>query len=257
MTTTPQKQNIVGWAFDIWEHVLANRMPLMMVVINGIFMLWGLLFNGWNIIIILFLYWVELGVSGVFAVIKMAKTENKITYKQDPPSSRRSMISFFCIHFTMFWIGYAGALCSFLDSDPNNSICEMIFTKPWIALAIILMITNYTISLKKDYFMNGKYKTADLTDLFAEPYIGFLYFTAYVLFATALFEHRFFNIHYVNKNVGLFGCLVIIAKTIIDYLIVSYKMRASIKTKDEIEKKKEEMKKTHKNRNKNKLQDYK
>ncbi|MEI6518882.1 MAG: DUF6498-containing protein [bacterium] len=180
MTTTPQKQNIVTWAFDIWEHVLANRMASISVIFINLFMIYGVLFRDWNVFYIMLLFWAENVINGVFNVIRMITAKNGGWLKL-------FIVPFFCFHYGMFCFVHgvfvfaifgsgmfgttSGATGHLVDSYLDGSFWHNIFqVSNGIGWALLMLIVNSGMTMVRDYFNNGEYKRADIGKLMSEPY---------------------------------------------------------------------------------------
>ena len=172
MNTTLQKQNIVTWAFDIWEHVLANRMSSISAICINLFIIWGVLFRDWNVFNIMLLFWAENVINGVFNVIRMITAKNGGWFKL-------FVVPFFCIHYGMFCFVHGVFVFAIFGANWNSAVSgpgeklvnsyldgsfwhNIFQISSGIGWTLILFAVNNLISLVKDYFRNGEYRTANL-----------------------------------------------------------------------------------------------
>ena len=81
--------------------ILANAIPLL-----------GVLFLGWNVWLLLIVYWLENGIVGAFNVLKILRAEGladptatvRIGGRPGSMAGRTGVAGFFLIHYGLFWL---------------------------------------------------------------------------------------------------------------------------------------------------------
>lgn len=94
-----------------WYRVASSTGAVVALIVANAIPLYGALFLGWNVWMILIVYWLENGIVGFFNVLKILRAEGPA----DPTSNwrmngkpmalvgRGAIASFFLIHYGMFW----------------------------------------------------------------------------------------------------------------------------------------------------------
>ena len=144
---------------SVYFLIAANMVPL-----------FGVLFLKWDIINILFLYWMESGVIGFYNVLKILTAENRGNYIHD--------IFFKIFAFIFFNIHYP-IMLAVLMAAGINLIATLVFNRPlkpfdvlsqtWITLVSFLISHGY--SFVKNYLQGGERKSARVIILLFQPYL--------------------------------------------------------------------------------------
>ena len=101
---------VIERAFDAYR-VNSSRVAVALLVLTNLIPLIGVLWLGWNLMLILALYWVENGIIGAINVVKILLAQGQggpsvsIQINGRPVSgiSRPGMAGFFCLHYGIFW----------------------------------------------------------------------------------------------------------------------------------------------------------
>ena len=127
----------------------------------------GVLFLKWSIGSIMFIYWSENIVIGIYNALKMAQArgegrpEKSADGSMEMPS-RWGMITFFLVHYGFFTFGHgAFVLVIFKKSNPSIGVVFPIF---------ILLFISHGISYWKNFLKGGEYKRVSCQKLFSQPY---------------------------------------------------------------------------------------
>ncbi len=110
-TAAPPKPGWVERGFDAYR-VHSSRVAVALLVITNLIPLAGVLWLGWNLMLILALYWIENGIVGVINVLKIlmaqgtAQPSMRVSINGRPATdlSRTGMAGFFCLHYGIFWV---------------------------------------------------------------------------------------------------------------------------------------------------------
>jgi hypothetical protein len=145
---------------SLFSLVSANLVPLL-----------GVLFFGWSLFPIMFLYWLENVVVGLLNVVRMVRAEKPMPDRQKDlkfggkpydPSMKKSLIFFFIIHYGLFTLVH-GMFVSFLFGPANISLIAA------IAGFASLFISHY-VSYRTNFIGKEEYKNLSAPDLFFQPY---------------------------------------------------------------------------------------
>jgi hypothetical protein len=143
--------------------ILANLLPL-----------FGVLFLGWKVFPILFLYWVENIIIGFFNVLKMsfASPANRKAGKAKLP-----IIAFFCAHYGLFTLVHGVFVIIVFGGTSQGDIGNPDFPPIIASLGnygilwgIITLFVSHGLSFGINYIGKGEYKEANLNSLMSEPY---------------------------------------------------------------------------------------
>lgn len=134
-----------------------------MVPVAGVFLL------GWSVSAILFLYWAENAVIGIFNLIKMKKARGEVVKSRysvnDRPArdtKRAGLMFFFLVHYGMFTLGH-GVFVIALFGIPVEAL-------NWIGLSLLLMFISHGVSYFYNFIGREEYLRVSYQDLFIQPY---------------------------------------------------------------------------------------
>jgi hypothetical protein len=151
-----------------------KRISVITIIVTNLVPIYGVLFMGWRVFPVMFLFWVENVIIGVSNVLKMALSS--------PGSfgqwvAKIFMIPFFCIHYGMFTLVHGIFILVFFGGYAQqgsimpgvNDVFGLIGSLQ-IGGAVLALILSHTVSFITNYIGKGEYKTANLSDLMAQPY---------------------------------------------------------------------------------------
>jgi hypothetical protein len=93
-----------------WSNSGVSVASIVALVVSNLVPLFGVLFGGWSLFLLLVMYWIESGIIGAINVAKMAMARGQDT---DRGSRRRNslgsmskllLIPFFVFHYGLFWV---------------------------------------------------------------------------------------------------------------------------------------------------------
>ena len=181
------------------EKVLNQKIPtslIGLIIANILPILW-VLFRDQSAGFILFLYWSESAIIGIFTVLKMKKAENlgdDITSNGKIPTKEES-INFFCMHFGLFMVVHLVFL--------NEMVWP--FGLNWsLVITFLGLFISHRFSYKEDFIGKHEYKKITVSKLFVSPY------PRIIIIHTILFGGFFL----ATNPIFIIG--IIIVKTIID-----------------------------------------
>lgn len=129
--------------------VVANLVPLV-----------GVLFFGWSLFGVIAVYWLENGVIGAYAVLRIALAGETA----DTPS-KVFLAPFFLVHYGGFWLGHGVFLVSLFGDGGGFGAGPMPGGGAVVALAL-----SHGTSFVMNYLVGGERKTASPTLEMFRPY---------------------------------------------------------------------------------------
>lgn len=146
------------------KQIAAPEVSLLLVNFLPIF---GVFFLHWSIFIILFMYWLENIVVGLYSVLKLFRCETKT---KDMPKNiaglaalrKIFMILFFTFHFGMFTLGH-GILVFILFYEPGLTIMDII-------LMFTVLMFSHGISYYTHFLKGEEYRKITLIEIYKAPY---------------------------------------------------------------------------------------
>jgi hypothetical protein len=164
-----------------WYRVTSSTWAVVALVIANLVPLAGVLFFGWSVWLILIVYWIENGIVGVINVLKMRKAVGPISagdggLVNDRPASSlssASRISFFIMHYGMFWVVHGIFVLSlplFAMADDGGGDVTTVVDPITVGLAVFALAVSHVLSYWLNYVQGGEYlRTSAASQMFA-PY---------------------------------------------------------------------------------------
>lgn len=157
------------------------------LIISNLSILYGVLFQGWDVFQILFLYWLESGAIGFINIFKIFLAEGKVNqdeiikkdlnkiglneralkqyvFVQSMFISKPGVIIVFCIHFSFFMIAHLIFLVTFFKPKLTGAFINYVFP------VLIVFLVSHTLSFFINYIGRGEYKVADFVKQSKAPY---------------------------------------------------------------------------------------
>ncbi|MCU0447007.1 MAG: DUF6498-containing protein [Microscillaceae bacterium] len=186
--------------------ILANLVPLA-----------GVLFLGWSVFSVVFLFWLESLIIGFFNVWKMIFAQKSELMSIDGKAqasgcAKLFLIPFFMVHYGMFMVGQGIFIFVFLgntfqtESGITSNTQSQLNNAFWLALLVLFI--NHLGGFLRNYIFKKAYQTAVVSKLLFAPY-GRVFIQQFVIigggFLLAVFHTNF-----------VFLALLIILKIIAD-----------------------------------------
>jgi hypothetical protein len=142
------------------------NIPLISLILSNLVPIFGVIFLQWSIEEIIFLYWFENIVIGIYNIFKIIKSEGQIKYEENQkvnrPLVKTFIIVFFIFHYGFFTLIHGVFVFTlFIKSNILNTS---------ILWAILSLFISHGISYFKNYLGSGEYKKVDPNMLFLQPY---------------------------------------------------------------------------------------
>jgi len=145
--------------------VLANFVPVA-----------GVLFLGWDIGTLMFLFWCENAVMGVYNVLRMLACQPRSVVEW---IVKIPVVPFFCVHYGIFcFVHGMFVVAMFMRDGSTEELGEpdlpahlwMMLQDPSFALAVAGLVVSHGISFVTNFLRRGEYLTAVPKDLMMRPY---------------------------------------------------------------------------------------
>jgi hypothetical protein len=143
----------------------------------------GVLFFGWSLFSVMFLYWLENGIIGFYTALKMARVGG---------ISSLLLVPFFCLHYGGFMAGHLVFLLVFFANDPvskhifNNNVLSLAFSE--VAIPSVALFISHGHSFFSNFLGKKEFASSSIDRLMAAPYkrIAIMHLT--ILFGAFLIE---------------------------------------------------------------------
>ena len=170
---------------DWWRQ--SSRTALISIIVVNMFPLIGVLLGRWSLFSVMFLYWAENAVVGVYNALKIA-----LAQKGGGGMKRFLIIPFFLFHYGMFWFvhgvfvfvlfggGGLGSRGGFSLSPPALFDVAMLPEGVWAALGA--MILSHGLSFVNNYIGGQEYLQVTPDEQMAKPYTRVVVLHVSILF---------------------------------------------------------------------------
>ena len=145
---------------------------LFLIAVNTI-PLFGVLFFGWSLFSIMFLYWIENGIIGFFNIFKIALARvpsSGFTINGRPvsPSNKELRITFFILHYGLFWTVH-GVFVFVFFGLPSSDLFGS-FEPRGVAIAAAALFLSHGVSFFVNFLGKEEYRTVSPDQQMTEPY---------------------------------------------------------------------------------------
>jgi len=148
-----------------------------MLILANLGPIFGVVFMGWQVFPILFLFWMENVIIGASNVLKMIVCSSS---GQRQGVAKAFLIPFFCVHygiftsvhgiFIIFIFGMIGGFIKPGDFSSGPFDVIGIIGKLQLWWAVLAMVVSHAVSFAVNYVGNGEYKNSNLIQLMLQPY---------------------------------------------------------------------------------------
>ncbi|MBN1625923.1 MAG: hypothetical protein JW944_05305, partial [Deltaproteobacteria bacterium] len=153
-----------------WEGILSFS-SLVLIAANLV-PLAGALLLGWSVFLIVFLFWVENLVIGIFNIIKLTLAHGKGSNL----AVKIFTVPFFAIHYGGFCAGHCVFILAvfgkWTDADPTgfHNFIRDIFIDEKAIYAVLALFLSHGFSLVYNFILKGERMQADINKLMTAPY---------------------------------------------------------------------------------------
>ncbi len=172
-------------------RVNSSAIAVALLIITNLIPLAGVLWFGWDLLLILALYWAENGVVGVINVLKILTAEGttssprtmrwSVNGRPATSLSRLGTAGFFTVHYGLFWVVHGIFVFTFIPAMTGLSSQESgapgggFFGFPEVdvpafAFAVVGLAISHGVSFWMNYIGRGEYRTLSPADVMTQPY---------------------------------------------------------------------------------------
>ena len=132
----------------------------------------GAIFLDWSVFLIIFLFWIENLIIGIFNVVKILLAQGK----DSTTSAKLFAAPFFLIHYGGFCAGHGVFVISvfgrWANADLKNfhNFIQEIFIDEKAVYAVIALFFSHGLSLIYNYVLKGEHKLATVNKVMMAPY---------------------------------------------------------------------------------------
>jgi hypothetical protein len=150
------------WRPTATALLLANLIPLA-----------GVLAFGWDVFALVFLFWLENVVVGVFNVLRMLWVQRGA---ERMPMAKIVVIPFFCVHYGMFTAVHGVFVFALFGSGlaagvfPSGEMVLQVIDEQALWVAVSALVLSHAFSFVRNYVGQGEYRRVTLQRLMSQPY---------------------------------------------------------------------------------------
>jgi len=150
------------------------RPSVVSLLLANLFPLYGVLFLGWDVFLIILVFWLENVVIGAFNVLRML-----VAAPRDGASwaLKAFLVPFFCVHYGGFCAGHGVFVVGFfggaMRGDGTFRNLEDVFgfvRSSGLKWAVLGLVLSHGVSFVMNYLRKGEYRNAKLETLMFQPY---------------------------------------------------------------------------------------
>ena len=166
-----------------WYRVTSSVWAVVTLIAANLVPLVGVLFFGWNVWMILIVYWLENGVVGVFNVLKMLKaqgpsdgsTSMRVNGVPAATMSRAALVPFFIVHYGIFWLVHGIFVWTLpvfgtLETETASDRLTTGFDPVTIPLAVLVLAISHGVSYWFNFIKGGEYLRVSVARQMGAPY---------------------------------------------------------------------------------------
>jgi hypothetical protein len=171
-------------------RVHSSRIAAAFLVITNLIPLAGVLWLGWDLMLILALYWAENGIVGVVNVLKILAAEGQppesfpVSVNGRPATSltRLGTAGFFCVHYGIFWVVHGFFVFTFVPAmtgldplsgsglGPFDGGLGALPDAPVLLAGVVGLAISHGVSFWTNYLGRGEYRRLSPAEVMVQPY---------------------------------------------------------------------------------------
>jgi len=168
----------VGWLFDAARRAQrlshSSGAAIGALVVGNLIPLVGVLVLGWEVGLVLGLYWIENGIVGIINCAKMALAQGD---GPDGNARKTTQIPYFIVHYGLFWfvhgifVGVIAAIGSPAAFNGGGFGLSGTSADPLAVLvAVVGLSVSHLVSFWVDFIGKGEYRTVTVAQQMQAPY---------------------------------------------------------------------------------------
>lgn len=158
-----------------WRDIDWRQPSVIALVLANLVPVFGVIFLHWEVFPLMFLFWSENVIIGVFNVLKMlsANPESPIGW-----IGKSFIVPFFCVHYGMFTFIHGIFVVELFGRNsvgpihgfPNLGTFWHVMRENDLGWAVLGLAVSHGISFGTNYIGKGEYRRASLNQLMSQPY---------------------------------------------------------------------------------------
>lgn len=142
-----------------------NRTAIALLVAANMLPIFGVLLWDWNVFAILFLFWCENVVLGVFGIAKTA-----VFARQFHKAGGLFLAAFFTVHYGGFMLGHLTVLTKLFSESRNMAVSVREVLDFWTWIAIGALVVSHGWSFVTNFLANKEFESLSSLGAMAMPY---------------------------------------------------------------------------------------
>lgn len=199
---------------DSPKPIFPFRHPVLWALINLFITLYGILFKGWNLQPIVYIFWIEIILNVMAVLIRVAGAMNK-----RPFWDGIGLKIFFLLFGAVMGFAFILLTVVFTFKVYENGVNSDGFDG--IQGQVIILVLNYIAALLIQYFLSGRYRIASPAAELMMTFVYLLVLLCLIMVITQYLAPRFAGPHTVLWT----GLAVVLVKFVVDWLSATYKDR--------------------------------
>ncbi len=148
------------------------------LIVGNLVPIVGVLFFEWQLFPLVFLYWLENVVIGIFNVFKMLSCSGSESFIQ-----RIFMTLFFSVHYGMFCFGHGTFVVDLFGDDLDSIPAALhIITQNGLQLALIALVLSHGFSFLQNFLMRGEFRQISISEVMFSPYKRIIVLHVFIIF---------------------------------------------------------------------------
>jgi hypothetical protein len=168
-----------------------DRAAIALLVAANLVPLAGVVFWGWQVGQVVFLYWMENLIIGGFSVLRILAFDPGARKEDQEVSTlpgRLALAGFFCVHYGGFCFVHGLFLASFFGRDASGAQITLLamvlgmLREPVVVAALLALLVSHGWSFFRNYLGRGEYERIDGQELMLRPYNRIMVTHIYIVF---------------------------------------------------------------------------
>jgi hypothetical protein len=162
-------------AFDFrFEGASFLKPSVLTLMAANIFPVIGVIFLGWNVFLLLLLFWMENVVIGFYTVLKMLFVP---IINLSGAATKVTAIPFFCVHYGIFtavhglfvFVVFGGGMMDESALPDGVTLWQTVMSSQ-VGIGGLILLIGHGFSFFYNYIGSGEYKNSKITELMGQPY---------------------------------------------------------------------------------------
>jgi hypothetical protein len=161
-------------SFDFrFERASLLKPSVLILLVANVFPIAGVVFWGWDVFLLLVLFWMENLIIGFYTAVKLLLVSgNNASW-----STKASTTLFFCFHYGLFTLVHGAFVFVVFGGDILNESSSVEVASIWqktishqLGWGGLALFISHGVSFFNNYVGAGEYKQSSLNDVMQQPY---------------------------------------------------------------------------------------